>query len=314
MISFRYHVVSVVAVFLALGLGVIAGTTVLDQGLVSRLESGTTEAKQRASQAQQDARELRKQLEPFQGFASAALPYLIEDRLLGREVVVITQDDADPAARDDALTSLQAAGATVVVLSVTSKVTATDPATETALAEAIHVSPPASSPELARMAASALANRLALGVPAPPSDRPQGDDILGNLLSGGFLAPVSSISPGDLPSIGGPGQAVVVVSGTSGRPIVPMGQFMEPLIGGLASHDGAKVAVAEARDVRRYSVVRLLRRNALVVRDPVVTVDDLGDGAFGGAALVLGLDQLLRDGNGGDYGVEDGADGILPAL
>ena len=37
MISFRYHLVTIVAVFLALGLGVLAGTTVLDQALVDRL-------------------------------------------------------------------------------------------------------------------------------------------------------------------------------------------------------------------------------------------------------------------------------------
>jgi hypothetical protein len=38
----------------------------------------------------------------------------------------------------------------------------------------------------------------------------------------------------------------------------------------------------------------------------VVTVDDL-DGSMGGAALVLGLDELLATGEGGAYGIKDGA-------
>src|SRR5438876_572478 len=46
LISFRYHVVTIVAVFLALGLGVLAGTTVLDQGLVKNLKARTDAAEQ----------------------------------------------------------------------------------------------------------------------------------------------------------------------------------------------------------------------------------------------------------------------------
>ena len=34
MVSFRYHVVSIVAVFLAIGLGILMGTTVVRQGVV----------------------------------------------------------------------------------------------------------------------------------------------------------------------------------------------------------------------------------------------------------------------------------------
>ena len=39
MINFRFHLVSLVAVFLALGLGILVGSTVIDQGIVNRLDS-----------------------------------------------------------------------------------------------------------------------------------------------------------------------------------------------------------------------------------------------------------------------------------
>ena len=39
MINFRFHLVSLVAVFLALGLGILVGSTVVDQKIVDRLDS-----------------------------------------------------------------------------------------------------------------------------------------------------------------------------------------------------------------------------------------------------------------------------------
>ncbi len=41
MISWRYHLISIVAVFLAFGLGVLTGTTVLNDNLVRNLKSQT---------------------------------------------------------------------------------------------------------------------------------------------------------------------------------------------------------------------------------------------------------------------------------
>ena len=42
MISFRYHVVTIVAIFVALAVGILMGTTLLDQGLVSDLQRRTS--------------------------------------------------------------------------------------------------------------------------------------------------------------------------------------------------------------------------------------------------------------------------------
>ena len=39
MINFRFHLVSLIAVFLALGLGILVGSTVIDQKIVNRLDT-----------------------------------------------------------------------------------------------------------------------------------------------------------------------------------------------------------------------------------------------------------------------------------
>jgi len=46
MINFRFHLVSLIAVFLALGLGILVGSTVVDQVIVDRLDrSGAGEGR-----------------------------------------------------------------------------------------------------------------------------------------------------------------------------------------------------------------------------------------------------------------------------
>ena len=52
MISFRYHVVTIVAVFVALAVGLLMGTAFLDQGLVSDLQNRTASLSNKVSQLQ----------------------------------------------------------------------------------------------------------------------------------------------------------------------------------------------------------------------------------------------------------------------
>ncbi|HYH28079.1 MAG TPA: copper transporter, partial [Actinomycetota bacterium] len=59
MISFRFHLVSLVAVFLALGLGILAGTTVLDRQIVSQLERQTDRLSRTAEGLREDVRALQ---------------------------------------------------------------------------------------------------------------------------------------------------------------------------------------------------------------------------------------------------------------
>ena len=47
MINFRYHIVSLIAVFLALAIGVIMGSAVIDRAIVNRLEDQQTSLERR---------------------------------------------------------------------------------------------------------------------------------------------------------------------------------------------------------------------------------------------------------------------------
>lgn len=299
MISFRFLLVSIVAVLLALALGVLAGTAVISPRLIRELERET-------GQWQARAERLQREVEVLDAFLGEALPYLTEDRLLGTEAVVVTQEGVDTALLADARRALEDAGAAeVAVLSARPELASDDPEAERRLAELLG-QPGAPPEELPALAAQALATRLAIGA-GRRGGGPEEPDVLRELLEAGFVA---SIGPDlvDLREVGGPDQVVVVVAGGPGDPSLPPADFLLPFARALVSR-GALVAAAEGLE-NPYGVVDALRGDGSIPGEDVVTVDDL-DAAMGGAALVLGLERLIDVGRGGHYGLH--GDSLIPA-
>ncbi|HWO69874.1 MAG TPA: copper transporter [Actinomycetota bacterium] len=299
MISFRFLLVSIVAVLLALALGVLAGTAVISPRLIRELERETEQWQGRAER-------LQGEVEVLDAFLGEALPYLTEDRLLGTEAVVVTQDGVDPSLLAAARRALTEAGAAeVAVLSARPELASTDPEVERRLSDLLG-HPAAPPEELSALAAQALATRLAIGASRRGSG-PDEPDVLRELLEAGFVA---SIGPdlADLREVGGPDQVVVVVAGGEGDPSLPPSAFLLPLARALVSR-GAWVAAAEGVE-SSYGFVAALREDGSVSGQDVVTVDDL-DAAMGAAALVLGLERLIDLGRGGHYGVH--GDSLIPA-
>lgn len=303
MISFRYHVVTIAAVFLALAIGLLGGGAFLQPVLQKELENRTQDLRSDLDARLEQIDELRLQVSGLAAFSEAALPYLAEGRLVGVPVVIVTQVGVADEVRAQALDALDLAGAEVLTtVSATALLVSEDPAVQQQLAEILD--DPAAAPDhLPSLTAAALAARLVAPTPPPPED-----DVLTELLSGGFLAPVgpppSSVT---LDGLGAPGQVVLVLSGGQEEMPLPPEAFAVPLAEGLAGQ-GSPVSAGEALQVA-VPFVSLVRSAGL---EGVVTVDDL-DQAMGGAALVLGLDRLLLSGEGGDFGVKDGAEALPPA-
>ena len=97
MINFRFHLVSLIAVFLALGLGILVGSTVIDQRIVNRLDS---EIKQRAQGEHGSARRTSKQLAKRELSSSSSsstrpAPFVGDGRLDGSSVAVVAERGVD---------------------------------------------------------------------------------------------------------------------------------------------------------------------------------------------------------------------------
>jgi hypothetical protein len=303
MISFRFHLVSLVAVFLALGLGILAGTTVLDQLIVAGLEEQARVLERDLEQVRQENVRVREELSLANEFNEMVVPYLVNGRLAGQDAVLITQEGTDDAAINRVREGLEAAGADVMaLLSVGTRMDLAEEADRMDLASAIGAEEATDPAELKLLTAGAVADRLSFG--------PEEEDLLEQLIQAEFL-----LNQG--PGLGEQGlselsaaDVVVVVGGGSEQPALPPDRFLVPLVASLAGN-GDEQAVAAAESLEStYEFVTLLRSDGETA-DQIVTQDNV-DALLGEVGLVLALEDLMIFGEAGHYGAKDGASTLIP--
>jgi len=113
MIDFRYHLVSIVAVFLALSLGLLLGSTAL-AGPVQRGLNGLSKAEQRQiSNLLQQKGQLQGQINSENQFALANAPAMLHDVLTGQRVALVLAPGAPGSVTSGVEQALRTAGAKV---------------------------------------------------------------------------------------------------------------------------------------------------------------------------------------------------------
>jgi hypothetical protein len=117
--SFRYHAISLVAVFLALGIGVLLGVSIGEEGIVSNarrdlensLRGDLNDARSRNS-------DLRKELQIRDDFEREAYPGLVADLMPGFRIGIVAIGDLPSGFAPAVRSALQPAGAQVNSISV----------------------------------------------------------------------------------------------------------------------------------------------------------------------------------------------------
>ena len=175
MIDFRYHALSIVAVFLALAIGFLLGATVGDS-LVSSADRGLRSSLRADLQdSRTETGDLREQVDRRDRLIAGVLPELAQDRLSRQRVAIVASgtlpDDVEAPARE----AVEVARGTVDSVSVLD-------ATEDvpALAAAEGGRRPADHDQL-RALGRRVGRELALGRPARPLERALPDRIRGDL-------------------------------------------------------------------------------------------------------------------------------------
>ncbi len=93
MIDFRYHLVSLIAVFLAVALGIVIGTTALNNPISADIEARVDQLEQDKRQLEDTTRALTTQVESADAFEQAVAPGLVEVTLAYIRVVVVAAGD-----------------------------------------------------------------------------------------------------------------------------------------------------------------------------------------------------------------------------
>ncbi|HEY8452862.1 MAG: copper transporter [Micromonosporaceae bacterium] len=104
MINFRYHVVSLTAVFLSLAVGLVLGSTVLNGPMLDALNSQVTTLGQANQQLREQVNFLENEAEREEAFATEAAALLLHQTLPNRRVTVLVLPEADEYA--DALVEM----------------------------------------------------------------------------------------------------------------------------------------------------------------------------------------------------------------
>ncbi len=114
MIDFRYHLGSIVAVFLALAIGIVIGSTsVLKGAVLSGLQKTSAAERSRIDSLYAQNGQLKQQLNAAESFASASQHVLLDGLLTGQRVVLVEAPGAPGAVVSGVQNALTTAGATV---------------------------------------------------------------------------------------------------------------------------------------------------------------------------------------------------------
>lgn len=120
MVELRYHVVSLIAVFLALGLGILIGSTIVRDNLIAeqqikmidRLEDQFYILRERESQLISENEYFKQVINNYENYSQVLLPAIVHEKLRGQKVgIVVTGGKEMPAGL---LNALSISGAEVI--------------------------------------------------------------------------------------------------------------------------------------------------------------------------------------------------------
>jgi hypothetical protein len=305
MIDFRYHLISLIAVFLALGLGVLMGSLVADQALVDQLESSLDRLRKDKQDLQEAVLTLDRQLDADVRFADVAEDHLIHDELVGETIVLVSFDGSDEGMTEALREALDIASVRdVVEIVITDKLRLAGEVDREQLALAIEsssIEPRELRSETAELLATSLvaATRSVGREPTQDATHAAARRLLRTLEDAGFV----SLDGIELP-LGG---ARLLLAGGSegGRPFDP-GAFATVFTESVVVQ-GEQLLVAEP-STSDWGIVEAIRNSS--AEDEVTTVDH-AETITGRIAVVLGL-AAQREGENGHFGVGAGSEQVIP--
>jgi Copper transport outer membrane protein, MctB len=326
-INFRYHVVSLTAVFLALAVGLVLGSTVLNGPMLDALESRVDTLGRDNSQLRDYASSLEQQIEGEEDFATEAGPLLLAGQLSVRRIALLVLPGGEEYASDVA-DALELGGATI-----TGTVTLTDKFTH----------PQYRRGELLRVATDALPSSVdGNALPANSDGVETSAALLAAVLLDGGSAALSSEAPALPPDDEANAELEPTVPDDDRRAVLSSYAALEYLeqedVTGPAELVLAVAGLPDTEsdaDERNQAVFTTLRQFADVGPLVVAASDEAGDGNVvaevradpqlstevstvdnvstpqGQVATGLTVAQQLT-GTVGHYGAGGGADGLLP--
>ncbi|SFK67441.1 copper transporter [Geodermatophilus ruber] len=310
MIDFRYHLVSLIAVFLAVALGIVIGTTQLNGPILADLETQVSALQQDKRDLEDQTRDLQTQLDTGDAFEEAVAPALVAGSLAERRVVLVVAGDEDADTVEGVSALIGQAGGTVTG-TLRLQPEYSDPATASSLQS--YVTGPGlptgvtlpETDDTGQLVAALLAQTLL--VPADPAAPAPDTAALSSVLAGLSALDVltqesASVTPADY--------AVLLTAGAF--PADEAQERADTLVDLAVALDAAgsgAVVAGDAASARETGLVGYLRADP-EVSAAVSTVDNV-DSAAGRISAVLALGRE-GEGTSGKYGTGEDTQPVPP--
>lgn len=321
MIDFRYHLVSLASVLIALAIGIVLGAGPLKEGIGESLGQQVSSLRQEKDQLRTELDAATAENNGHAAFERAALADLVADRLSGHSVAVVTLPGAASGLVSNIEDTLGAAGAELAGPAQIEQAW-TDPASDAVqeraalageLAPKLGLTPAEDgSVSLDEVLAAVLTNRRPAageqpGQPAPSeSERSEAWSRLreAKLVGGSFPDTAASL----VVVVGAPQIAVPAQTATTDAdPLAGLARLALALDRGS---DGAVIAAEVDPTVANAESVVSAARSESQVRQRVSSVDNAGS-AMGQASIVFALAEQ-DTGGAGQYGRLTGAGALFP--
>jgi hypothetical protein len=308
-IDFRYHLVSLIAVFLAVALGIVIGTTQLNEPILADIEN-QVDALEQDKRALEDATQsLQAQVDGSDAFAQAVAPSLVEGTLADRRVLLVVASEEVAAETVEGVTSLVEQAGGTVTGTITVEPAYSDPSTASSLQS--YVTGPGlptglqlpEADDAGQLVASVLAQVLMI----PPGGTPRDTAQIASVLSGlnaldAVTVEGSSVAAADL--------AVVLTAGAfEGENAAERIGTLTDLLAALDTVGSGVVVAGDAASAGENGLVGAVRADPSL--SAAVSTVDNATTARGQLSTVLAL-VAEGEGTSGNYGVGEDTQPVPP--
>ncbi|MTI79393.1 MAG: copper transporter [Firmicutes bacterium] len=286
-LDFRYHIVTLVAVFLALGIGIIIGSALMgndaivnqQREITDRLEAQLQEIRTENQAVQSKLNEMEVDITIQQQFEKQVLPALVEGKLVDQTIAIIETNNY--GLRDNLLNTLETAGAKVS--SITTILNGLNMGNDKDEIVTNLGLDNGEKEDVIKQLSKALAEGIASG---------EKQVVLNTLSQAGMIKSVGEY--------GMPLDAVIVVGGSTDKSLVRTNIIDELIINYFLEHDIPVYGVEESNIA--YSYMKEYQKFNISTVDNIETVP-------GQLALVYAM-----AGRHGHYGEKSTANRLLPTL
>ncbi len=291
MINLRFHIVSLVAVFLALAIGIAVGATVVDQGLVSQSQRRIASLDRTLEERASTISDLRNETGELERFGEQAEDRMVSDRLLAKSVLFVTDGAIDDDRTAELANTLRSSGARVLgTLAIGPSLDISSP--DVLERARVAVGATSTRPNTVRF----LVGQRIIGAIGRPFDV----ESLQPLVAAGLIERRSA-SDASFPEVIPVGTRVVFLRAESSTVDVSAAASWIERLAAMAP----VVVVGRTEDPLVQNV-----RDAAALAARVSTIDDVDDRA-GRVSTVYALEDLGR-GRVGHYGSADDAERLIP--